>query len=546
MKKILLAILTIVLFISPEVLAYNTAGCRLDIDSALFNHPYLSQLTWKSEISEYDYLPSGTNPNRLRIEFNSVGFGGQVGNCYVGVMIQNVGHTFTDDYCGRISQFPAVGLYLSSLQPDWPDSSHGVSLNVDPNKSPQFGRVFEDVDGLGHCGKNIYSRQNIGDPSTSNPIVVKWTVTKGETVVNPQVDISKDLNCNWISLVGTFVKWNFEIEINGISYDVADYYLPIEKAEYILSTDPLVLHQEYFGSAQRILDAQKGTVKYSDIKASDGANWYDLKDWILTWRIDDVAGNLDERFGWKSDGSSLISRVGHEEDVNEASRDVGTIFRLSAYPIPTFNEGNTRHVMLDIVLGDVMGYYRQQLQLNPNQPDIVEAIRRLESGVIVTNADQFERKIIGTWALVYKGTDTLIRDNMEIKLSTDPPFTGQSLIEIYHANMTSPESPEQVISMTEGMQWINGPIPPIISQKQAVLSPPGIISPVLATYDSCTSSGGSVVTMRCCKSVSDFPNTCLIGACGCSPENSKPTKVCDCGPGRCFNGTACVGTAMVI
>ena len=35
----------------------------------------------------------------------------------------------------------------------------------------------------------------------------------------------------------------------------------------------------------------------------------------------------------------------------------------------------------------------------------------------------------------------------------------------------------------------------------------------------------------CCQSASDFPNNCLIGACGCSPDNSHSVKVCDCGEG---------------
>lgn len=176
-----------------------------------------------------------------------------------------------------------------------------------------------------------------------------------------------------------------------------------------------------------------------------------------------------------------------EEDGGSAieGADCLKIIGSSKQPPMLFDEGNTRHVMLDIVLGNVMGYYKQQLQFNPSQPDIVEAIRRLESGITVTNADQFERKIIGTWSLVYRGTGTLIRDNMEIKLS----FEAQD------------DSDE---------------------------------------YRSCVSSGGTVETNMCCKSVSDFPNTCLIGACGCSPTGSKETKVCDCGPERCFNGTACV------
>ncbi len=56
----------------------------------------------------------------------------------------------------------------------------------------------------------------------------------------------------------------------------------------------------------------------------------------------------------------------------------------------------------------------------------------------------------------------------------------------------------------------------------------------------CTQSGGNVTTMLCCTSAGDFPNLCLVGPCGCSPANSHEIKVCDCGTGKCFNGTACI------
>jgi hypothetical protein len=55
----------------------------------------------------------------------------------------------------------------------------------------------------------------------------------------------------------------------------------------------------------------------------------------------------------------------------------------------------------------------------------------------------------------------------------------------------------------------------------------------------CTTSGGTVTTSLCCLSESDFPNTCAIGACGCSAENSHEVKVCDCGD-KCWDGEKCV------
>jgi len=57
---------------------------------------------------------------------------------------------------------------------------------------------------------------------------------------------------------------------------------------------------------------------------------------------------------------------------------------------------------------------------------------------------------------------------------------------------------------------------------------------------SCLLSGGTISSSLCCMSASDFPSSCLIGSCGCSPDNSHQIKTCDCGDGKCFNGTQCV------
>jgi len=55
----------------------------------------------------------------------------------------------------------------------------------------------------------------------------------------------------------------------------------------------------------------------------------------------------------------------------------------------------------------------------------------------------------------------------------------------------------------------------------------------------CIDSGGIVSEASCCQSVTDFPDLCFIGACGCSSESSHQIKICDCGTGKCFNGTNC-------
>ena len=63
---------------------------------------------------------------------------------------------------------------------------------------------------------------------------------------------------------------------------------------------------------------------------------------------------------------------------------------------------------------------------------------------------------------------------------------------------------------------------------------------IIEQEQACLDAGGQVSISLCCKSASDFPNSCLIGPCGCSPDNSHQVKVCDCGPDKCFNRNKCV------
>jgi len=56
----------------------------------------------------------------------------------------------------------------------------------------------------------------------------------------------------------------------------------------------------------------------------------------------------------------------------------------------------------------------------------------------------------------------------------------------------------------------------------------------------CIDSGGRISISLCCKSTEDYPNLCLIGPCGCLPDNSHQVKICDCGEGKCFNGNTCI------
>jgi len=173
----------------------------------------------------------------------------------------------------------------------------------------------------------------LGSASPAAPITVKWTVRKVATLTNPAGNYSKNASGAWIQLAGTFVEWKFVAEINGKLTDVADYYLPIEKAEFIWSYDPLALVPEHFGSASQLLTSERSTLQFSQMQARDvDNNLYPLTDWKIGSCIDDQAGNLDLHYGWKSDGVAVIDSVGHADDVASASRTVGTPFTLSTQP----------------------------------------------------------------------------------------------------------------------------------------------------------------------------------------------------------------------
>ena len=82
---------------------------------------------------------------------------------------------------------------------------------------------------------------------------------------------------------------------------------------------------------------------------------------------------------------------------------------------------------------------------------------------------------------------------------------------------------------------LNYPLPEIkITEKKVVSEEKS------AQEQECLNSGGTVSTSSCCKLSGDFPNSCLIGACGCSPTDSHQVKTCDCGESKCFDGDKCV------
>ncbi len=81
----------------------------------------------------------------------------------------------------------------------------------------------------------------------------------------------------------------------------------------------------------------------------------------------------------------------------------------------------------------------------------------------------------------------------------------------------------------------------------AIAGVSGFISPNFCCISkelACTDGGGTVARALCCSSVDDYPNTCIIGACGCAPDSSREVNICDCGEGRCFDGNGCVNEVV--
>lgn len=101
-------------------------------------------------------------------------------------------------------------------------------------------------------------------------------------------------------------------------------------------------------------------------------------------------------------------------------------------------------------------------------------------------------------------------------------------------------SPEQCQCVPDQPRHPHAPHSP--RGPQAVHVPHAPHSPRGSAAQGCSDSGGTVTSALCCGSASDFPNTCLIGACGCAPDASHEVRVCECGDTRCFDGVTCTGT----
>lgn len=285
-----------------------------------FHQQGLVAIEWTSAIVEYD--GASGNDFRIRLDFHFVEMQGALGAPAFTTAIQNVYHVFGDDSVGIPQVFPGMGLYWSSLLPGLPD---GVQLNANPVQSPNFGRIFENVDGIGDIGNNIYSRQSLELPSIGNPTVVHWSVQRVGIVSNPSGQLTRGLDGTWIPLTGTFAAWQCLATIDGVQWNIATYYLPVEYCEFIDEWTPMTLSQE-FGDGNLALRRTK--VRYSDLRVSDGVTWFPLTEWMLTETTFEPSN--DERFGWYTDGQALFSVCGDNAYATTATRTPGAMMFLDA------------------------------------------------------------------------------------------------------------------------------------------------------------------------------------------------------------------------
>jgi hypothetical protein len=69
----------------------------------------------------------------------------------------------------------------------------------------------------------------------------------------------------------------------------------------------------------------------------------------------------------------------------------------------------------------------------------------------------------------------------------------------------------------------------------------GLSADASSPAEQCTATGGQVTSTLCCSSATDFPNFCLVGACGCDPDYSHTISTCTCTTGCFLPGYGCVG-----
>ncbi len=336
-KLFFVIVATCVFYAFPAAFAYDTVGVGITPDS--FSHDRITGISWKTDIYEFENNAfSGTSNIPLRIEFNSLGFTGEKGAVPAGIGIQNMLHKYAEGSCNVDSMEPGLGLYFTSMDQEVLDSDTsndiivGVKLDGQQGTFPDFRTIYQDIDGTGVVGNNIYSNDELASPRKESPVTIKWRFNKGKIVKDPEGNLHKNIKCEWQKLKGEYREWHFSINAGGKQYSVGTFYLPEAYASYINSNWPIVLQGEHFGSCGSRLGTNKARVEYYDfsISSEESLSSTKIPNWKITNVIDDECGNKDQRYGAgtviRSGKRRLFISVGHDEDTTNMKREAGMIF----------------------------------------------------------------------------------------------------------------------------------------------------------------------------------------------------------------------------
>jgi len=266
----------------------------------LSNYKNINELSWKAEIREYgiNYYPSSYPVSSwhdyiaLRFDYNCVTLMNKAETDTMNICfaLQNVMHNYNNDACSYPSNTPGGMELYFSLQDGRESQKNivmgGVKLDANPDSYPKFRRIFQDIDGLGMVGNNIYANEIIGVPSPSNPITIEWKLIRGNIITNPSGNLRKNLDCQWEPLIGEFREWIASVSINGKHYNVGTFYTLTDYGYYFHPRTPLILNQEMVGACGQYLDVNTVDVTYYDFKLQDTSlNTYNIPKWKIKWPL---------------------------------------------------------------------------------------------------------------------------------------------------------------------------------------------------------------------------------------------------------------------
>jgi hypothetical protein len=353
-SSFLVALSAIVLPAFPAA-AYDTVG--VNVSPSGFYQPKIIEMRWTASVATFVNSDPSSVPAAnagfypLRIEFNLVSFAGALGGASLGVMLQNLLHEYTDASCTVSSMPGGLELYFSVID-DFtnhtnPNLAAGIALAADTNTFPFFARIFQNIDGSGLVGNNIYATAAIGDARISQPVAIEWQLRRGGIVTNPAGNLKKDITCNWVPLSGEFREWTVDVAIDSVTYPVATYYLPEAYASYLDQYSPFILHQEQFGACNDRLDLDRSAVAYYDIavRTEGDVNWTPIPRWQVNYSYDGVCSPApsDLRHGIgtavMNGRKVLISRAGHANDVDMKRCDTETSTNIFTCSTPTGFDG---------------------------------------------------------------------------------------------------------------------------------------------------------------------------------------------------------------